>query len=159
MGAQYRILTSDELTHLEEELKQFLIVNGVHAEEWGRLNQEDPDKAIALVELFSDSVLQKVYEKVTVLEFRAIESALLFNFGKESVKLITIQRKTDSRVDLSTPEGIHEALVYKIPELEFYRSEKQYTIQRELEIHQLVEQGCLLSDQTLWDSLDKLTAN
>jgi hypothetical protein len=155
---KYRILNKEELTHLEDELKQFLIVNGVHGAEWERLNKEDADKAITLVELFSDSILQKVYEKVNVLEFRTVDSAVLFRFDEHTVRLISIQRKPETVADLSTPEGIHEALVYRLAELEFFRSEKKYTIDRESEVHKLIEQGCLLSDTTLWESLDKLIA-
>jgi len=43
---KYRILTADELVHFEEELKQFLIVNGVHGDEWEKMNRETPERAV-----------------------------------------------------------------------------------------------------------------
>ena len=46
---KYRMLTTEELTHFEEDLKQFLIVNGVHGDEWEQMNRETPDKAVELV--------------------------------------------------------------------------------------------------------------
>ena len=76
---KYRMLTADELVPFEEELKQFLIVNGVHGDEWEQMNRDTPEKAIELVELFSDTVLQKVYEKIEFLEFRSVDSCLVFH--------------------------------------------------------------------------------
>jgi hypothetical protein len=61
---KYRCLTDDELRLLADDLKHFLIVNGVHAEEWEYINKVNPSKATQLVELFSDTVLDKVYSKI-----------------------------------------------------------------------------------------------
>ena len=41
---KYRYLTDKELQEFEEEFKHFLIANGMHSEEWERLNHEDVDK-------------------------------------------------------------------------------------------------------------------
>jgi len=100
---KYRILTDSELAYLEEDLKHFLIVNGVHAEEWERLNKEEKEKAIQLVEIFSDSVLQKVYEKMSFIEFRSVDSCMVFNCLPDKMELISIHKKSNSTVDLSTP--------------------------------------------------------
>lgn len=150
---KYRILTDDELTYLEEDLKHFLIVNGVHAEEWERLNKEDKEKAIQLVEIFSDSVLQKVYEKISFVEFRSVDTCMVFNCLPDKMELITIQKKANSAVDLSTPESIHAALTKSPSDLEFFKTEKKYSDVRENEIHQLMEQGCFNSSKEFWDTL------
>lgn len=51
------MLTEEELSHFSEELKHFLIVNGIHAEEWEMMNRQNPEKACELVGVFSDTVL------------------------------------------------------------------------------------------------------
>lgn len=150
---RYRMLNNDELIHLEEELKQFLIVNGVHGEEWARINQQEPDKAIQLVQLFSDNVLEKVYDKIEVLEFRSPESCLVFHFDDKKTELISIQRKIGSDVDLSTPENIHYALINSSDQLAFFKTEKSYNTQRNNEIHQMLQQGCFVSSMKFWEAL------
>ena len=85
---KYRLLANDELEHFQDELKQFLIVNGVHAEEWESMNLEDPQKAVELIGLFSDTVLQRVYEKLHYFEFRSINSLMLFYIGRDIIHLI-----------------------------------------------------------------------
>ena len=150
---KYRILSNEELSHLEEDFKHFLIVNGVHAEEWEALNKNEVDKAVQLVEVFSDTVLQKVYEKIEYLEFRSQDNCMVFHFGEDKIELISIQRKVNSSVDLSTVESIHDALKKQATELTFFKSEKSYSKEREAEIHDMIEQGCLLSSSQFWTAL------
>ncbi len=150
---KYRILSNEELSHLEEDFKHFLIVNGVHGEEWEALNKNDVDKAIQLVELFSDTVLQKVYEKIEYLEFRSLDTCMVFHLGKDKIELISIHRMAESIVDLSTVESIHEALKKSADQLNFFKTEKPYSKNREAEIHEMIEQGCLLSSSQFWTAL------
>lgn len=155
---KYRILNSEELVHLEEDLKHFLIVNGIHSEEWLQINENEPEKAIQLVELFSDTVLQKVYEKLKFLEFRSTDTCRVFHCLNEKMELISIQKKADSTVDLSTVLSIHDALSKRIEEINFFRSSKNYKESRESEIHLLIEQGCVVSSKTFWDLLNEVLA-
>ena len=41
---KYRLLTTEELEFFEDELKQFLIVNGFHDKEWREINKTDKSK-------------------------------------------------------------------------------------------------------------------
>lgn len=153
---KYRVLTDDELAHFSEELKQFLIVNGIYAEEWEVINQNEPTRARQVVEIFSDTVLQRVYEKISFLEFRSPDSLMLFNVGEEMIQLISIQTKNNTAVDLSTPEGIHKALVNNSRELSFFKTTKSYSGIRESEVHRLLEQGCVPSSMEFWDKLEEV---
>lgn len=150
---KYRMLSTEELEVLAEDFKHFLIVNGVHSEEWEAMNQKQPDQALALVELFSDTVLQKVYEKLRFVELRTKESCLVFKLGVEEIDLISLSAKAGADVDLSTPESIHEALSKKAGLLSFFKSKKRYNEEREMEIHTLIEQGCVPSTESFWDAL------
>lgn len=155
---KYRCLTDDELKLLADDLKHFLIVNGVHAEEWEHMNKANPSKAIQLVELFSDTVLDKVYSKIEYLEHRSPEACLVFHFNEAKIELISIQGKQDASVDLSTPENIHEALAKQADQLSFFKTEKHYTKERNSEIHQMIVQGCFISTKDFWDALLIATA-
>jgi hypothetical protein len=150
---KYRILSNEELNSLENEFKQFLIVNHVYAEEWQKLNEAEPTKALTLVELFSDSVLQRVYERIQFLEFRSTDTCMVFKTEKDYIALITLQTN-NPEVDLSTPESIHYALIYQVDQLKFFKSERNYSKEREVEIHQLVEQGCFVSSEEFWKALN-----
>ena len=155
---KYRCLTDDELRLLADDLKHFLIVNGVHAEEWEHMNKVNPAKAVQLVELFSDTVLDKVYSKIEYLEHRSPEACLVFHFDESKIELISIQRNQDAKLDLSTPENIHEALSKQAGQLTFFKTKKHYTKERNHEIHQMIVQGCFISTKDFWDALLIATA-
>ncbi len=148
------MLTDEELPLFEEDLKQFLIVHGVHGEEWEKMNQEHPEGARNLVGLFSDTVLQKVYEKIKFIEHRSKASCMVFQLKPEAVEMISINAKNET-VDLSTPEGIHDALVNHASELTFFKNTKAYSKEREMEIHEMLEQGCVNSSEAFWMQLEK----
>lgn len=152
---KYRILNDEELAHLDEQLKQFLIINGVYGDEWKQINEENPDKAIELVTLFSDHVLQIVYEKTSFLEKQTPDACFVFNCKKETLALIAIQKKdqNDSSVDLSSTENIHTALTQHADKLTFFTSEKAYSKDREREIHLMFMDGCIRSSEEFWNQL------
>jgi len=152
---KYRMLTHEELEVFDEDFKRFLIVNGVHGDEWLEMNKSAVDKATSLVELFSDTVLQKVYEKMKYIEFRSDNSCMVFRMLTDKIELISINTKSDA-VNLATPESIHEALVKSPEELSIFKTEKKYTKERELELHEMLAQGCVNSNEAFWMMLEKV---
>ena len=152
---KFRMLTQEELTHLEEELKHFLIVNHVHKEEWEKINQDNPTLALELIGLFGDQVLQRVYENIHYLEHRSADACFVFHMKAEEIEMIALQKKNnkDLSIDFSTPESIHDALTNHPSNVGFFKHTKPYSKNREEEIHQMVEQGCVKSVESFWDSL------
>jgi len=149
---KYRILTKEEMQVFDEDFKHFMIANGVTNEEWIEMNVSDVSKATALVELFSDTVLQKVYEKLQFIEFRSDDACMIFHCKKENMELISLN-KIAGNLNLSTPESIHIALSKNPEELSIFKTEKAYNESREMEMHQLFEKGCFVSSQEFWDAL------
>lgn len=152
---KYRILTKQEMDIFDEDFKHFLITNGVKNEEWLAMNQSDIGKATTLVELFSDTVLHKVYEKIEFIEFRSPDACMIFRCLPERMELISLNKKQGIS-DLSTPETIHEALLKSPEDLSIFKSEKEYSISREEEMHELFEKGCFVSSQEFWNALQVL---
>jgi hypothetical protein len=153
---KYRILAHEELLALEKELIAFLIVNGVHSEEWEKLNKDEPQKATELIQVFSDTVLQKVYEKIQFLEWRSDNICMVYSLQKEWIELIIIKSKNNSSVKLNSAENIHIALTDNWHELELFHSSKKYDEDRELFIHKLIEKECLISNELFWSQLKQL---
>lgn len=152
---KYRILTNEEMEIFDEDFKHFIITNGVTNEEWIEMNQSDLEKATALVELFSDTVLQKAYEKLQFIEFRSEDACMIFHCKKENMELISLNRK-GGKVNLSSPKTIHDSLQNHTEDLSIFKTEKKYTKSREEEIHDLFEKGCFVSSQEFWSALNLL---
>ena len=148
------MLTKEEMKVFDDDFKHFLIVNGVSNEEWVEMNKSNVDRATSLVELFADTVFQKVYEKMRFVEHRSDASCMVFKLNKENIELISINRKSED-VSLATPESIHEALVKQPELLTVFKTEKAYTKERELEVHEMISQGCVNSSEAFWIMLEK----
>tara|TARA_B110000503_G_C7137798_1_gene409589 strand:- start:460 stop:927 length:468 start_codon:yes stop_codon:yes gene_type:complete len=153
---KYRALSMEELEVFSEDFKHFLIINGVHHEEWVEMNDSKKEQANQLVILFSDSVLQKVYEKIEFLEHRSENHCRVFYINNKESQLISLTLKNESSESLSTPESIHSALQNASKEISIFKTNKEIEKDRELEIHKLIEQGCVPSDKLFWNSLEKL---
>jgi hypothetical protein len=122
------------------------------------MNQSDQDRAIQVVELFSDTVLQKVYEKVKFIEHRGTSACMVFKLNSDNIEMISLNT-ADNTLDLSTPESIHDALLNYTDKLSTFRSEKKYTKNREEEIHEMLLQGCVNSSEAFWILLDKVLSD
>ena len=149
------MLTKEEMEVFDEDFKHFMVVNGVSNEEWLEMNKSDINKATEIVELFADTVLQKVYEKIKFIEHRSEKSCLVFKLNKENIELISINVKEGNSASLLTPESIHQALVNSSNNLTVFKTQKKYSKERELEVHELIQQGCVQSNELFWNSLEK----
>lgn len=149
---KYRRLTEEERIHFEEDFKYFLIANGVTNEEWLAMNAEEPEKAGKLVDLFSDAVLDIVYKKLQFLEYRSDQRCYVFQLKEEEIDLMLLE-SVEPKVKLDTPEHIHHALKEHPEMLRLKRQSKAYGVEREAEIHQMISQGCVPSDQRFWDMI------
>jgi hypothetical protein len=153
---KYRYLEEDELQYFEEEFKQFLILNEVYHEEWVKINQENQDKALELVGLFSNQILQRVYENIKYLELRTTNFCDVMFFDVDEVKLIRIEAKKPRSFDFSKLENIQNALLNHTSDLDFYKSSRKIQTNREIEIHYFIEKGAVPSTKEFWNAMEKL---
>ena len=142
----------------DEDFKYFLIANGVSNEEWLEMNTSNQDRAIDLVELFSDTVLQKVYEKVKFIEHRGKSACMVFKLNETDIEMISLNT-AEEKLDLSTPESIHDALLNHTSALSTFSTTKIYAKNREEEIHDMLAQGCFNSSEAFWILLDKVVGS
>lgn len=148
---RFRSLTIDELTELETEFKQFLIINQVYNEEWVEMNQKDLEKVNALVDLFSDQVLEKVYSKIDFLEKRDKYAFSVFAVTKTDIETITIQSKNQT-IELLTNVQIETALNQHLNELEIYCGTKRLAKDKCDEVFDLIKESCSISTFDVWHS-------
>lgn len=150
---KYRLLSQEEQKYFDEDFKYFLIANGVKNEEWLEMNQNSPKKAEELVGMFSDAVLDIVYKKMEFLEHRSKESCMVFRFKEDAIELISLT-STSEKLDLSTPESIHHALQKHAGDIQIFKTNKAYNQEREMEIHRMIESGCVPSTEGFWQALE-----
>ncbi|MBV6645873.1 MAG: hypothetical protein KI790_10510 [Cyclobacteriaceae bacterium] len=140
---KYRRLTTDELEALEKEFVEYLVVNGITADEWERLKEEENDKAEQILELFSDVVFEGIMRKVQFLEYRSVREIRTFQCLPDKLIYAGLVAKEGSEVDFTQSKEIN-----KTQDISIQTSEKPYHKERELELFEMTNQGCEISDGT-----------
>jgi hypothetical protein len=149
--AKYRVLSRQELEELEKEFVDYLVVNGITADDWERLKSESPDKAERIVELFSDVVLEDVLRRVRFLEYRTKHYVLCYQCLE--TKLLLLGMKGGETADFTDTQFLQAAMSSSPAGIELIRSEKSYDGPREAELFKLLSAGHEISDGALFKAL------
>jgi len=151
---KYRYLTDNELKEFDEEFKHFLISNGLHAEEWKKLNDDDPDKAIEVVGLFSNLIFDKVYDKTKFIIHIDKKVLKAFKFYEDRAVLIGV----DFKGEFDFPdENILEFINKNASQMLIYSTSKSFLKEkRNDEMHFLVKLGSNFSDGKIFDFLSQI---
>ena len=53
---KFRLLSHEELKEFEKEFIDYLVVNGITGEDWGRIKENQPKEAIKIMDLFVEKI-------------------------------------------------------------------------------------------------------
>lgn len=157
---KYRLLTNEELQSLEKEFIHFLATNAITADDWVRLKAEQPQQAFGMVETFSDMVLEKALMNIKYIEHRSTNELKLFYFQQDKVSLAAIVVDETLGINLTEPDSL-QALTAKLQGADqelvrAYTTDKPYYKQREVELYEMIEAGCLIVDEKLYNLIRKM---
>lgn len=147
---RYRMLSEEELNALSDDFTQFLVVQGIDDDSWRKMNLENKEKATQIVEIFSDTVLAKVYSKIKYLSYVSDKVYSIFRINKDDINLILI-KITESTFAFKNENLIPELLRKNPDSWELYSSTKQLNEKLTDEIHKLCTQGCQISKVETWE--------
>jgi len=153
---RYRRLTNEELKELEKEFVRFLASNTVTGDDWEKIKIEDPDKAEKLIEMFSDIVFEKTISNIEYLEYRSPRDLKVFHCKDDLIEMvgITVEGKSDVDFskDIDADKMMHQLQASKAS-LKLMAANKKYKKTKELEIFDMMQWGCLISDGKLFQTL------
>ena len=150
METKYRLLSKEELETLQPEFIQYLASNGIDADKWQQILEQDTKEMDLHIATFSDIVMQKSLEKVKYIEHRTATDLKLFYFDQEEAFLIALKSKT---IDL---EHLERLSPEQLDQIDLFKANKKYTSTRETEIFDLLNKGCVISEGALYYQLKKL---
>ena len=151
---KYRFLTDEELQGFDEEFKHFLIANGLHAEEWKSMNINEPNKAIEIVGLFSDLILDKVYDKTEYVLHTGDKNLKAFKFFKEKAVLIGVEFQGEGVI---SKENTIKFIVDNASQMLLYATSKNFNEEkRNKELHFLVNNGAVVTDEKVFNFLSNM---
>jgi Family of unknown function (DUF6495) len=156
---KYKRLTSEELNALEKEFIHFLAAAQITGGDWEKMKKNEIEKAEDLLDVFSDMVYEKVLGKIHYLEFIEKNTFTVFNCELDKIQLIVIKVKENSTLDLSDENVFANWNEEHTAAIRIAKSEKKYSETKELEVFQLLQTGCLITDKKRFDLLNSLVEN
>jgi hypothetical protein len=149
----YRLLTIEELTELEKEFVEYLVLNGITAEDWVKMKEQDKAGAEQIIELFSDVVFEGIMRKVNYLEYRAENFVHAFQCLSDKLVLVAMESEDDTTVNFLDPSFIEAATINPPEKLVVRTTSKTYSKTRERELFDMIQAGCTISDGGLFKAL------
>lgn len=157
---KYSRLSNTELKELEKDFIQFLAANHVTADDWIKLKEKDSERVEDLIGVFSDIVYEKTLTKLEYLEFKTPHDIKTFHCQSDKMVLMGIAVAPESGVDFTkndSPGEMIQILKKSEAEIQIYTAEKRYNGERETELFQMLQSGCLISkDGNLFKTLYQL---
>ncbi len=156
---KYRRLSIDELSELETAFIRFLAVNGVSGDEWEKIKETDQARTDELINVFSDTVFHDTLTKVTHLQFVTPNEIKTFQCLPDKIKLMGLLVDSASDIDftnMESPRVLAQQIASASASLKMYAAEKTYSKERELELFDMMENGCLISDGEIYQLLEQL---
>lgn len=149
----YRLLNLEELTELEKEFVEYLVLNGITAEDWVKMKEQDKEGAERIIELFSDVVFEGIMRNVIFLEYRAENFIHAFQCLTDKLVLVAMESEEDSAVNFLDPAFIEAATINPPEKLIIRTTSKLYSKTRERELFDMIQAGCTISDGGLFKAL------
>lgn len=156
---KYRRLSIQELSELETAFIRFLAVNGVPGDEWEKIKETDQVRTDELIDIFSDTVFHDTLTKVTYLQFVTPNEIKTFHCLPDKIKLMGLIVDGASDIDftnMESPQALAQKIAAAAASLKMYTAEKTYSKERELELFDMMENGCLISDGEIYQLLEQL---
>lgn len=150
---KYRDLTTEELQQFEQQFIEFLIVNGIVAEDWEKIKQENPEEAEAIVTKFSDVVFEGVFRKVKFMEVVTKHDIKAFQCLDEKIVLVGLQAPALSDIDFTDPQILDQAMNGELEGVKIYTTDKPYAKERGVELFEMNNAGAQISNGSLFKTL------
>ncbi len=106
-----------------------------------------------LIDVFSDVVYDKILRKIKYLEFRDIKTLNIFYCATDKIILAGMRVKEQSSLDLTTSDIFTKWKEEDLSMVNLIKTEKKYSKEREMEVFELLQSGCLITDDKLFNAL------
>ncbi len=153
---KYRRLTKEQFEELHLEFATFLAAQQIDVKEWNDIKKNTPKVAEEEMDLFSDVVWDKVLQKAAYLEHFSQDSINLFRCDAEEIHRIVVKVKKDGINLLNTDDYNWFVDNSQHKTIEYFKGQKPYVKERNLEVFDLIEKGSVVSDGKLYEAVFKL---
>ncbi len=153
---KYQQLTKEQLEEFHEEFAVFLASQQITKEEWEEIKMNKPEVAEEELNLFSDLVWHKVLNNVFYLEHFSQKSLNLFKCLDDQIQRIVVEVDKVNFDFLDRDDFNWFLDQSKDPSISYFRGQKVYSNERNLELFDLIQKGSIISKGELFNAIEKL---
>ncbi len=153
MHPQYRLLTTEELQSLEKEFIEYLVLNGITADDWVKLKENNINAAEDIITLFSDVVFEGILRKAKFIEKRDTHHLHIYQCLEEKLVLVAMEADPEEPVNFNDPLFIQYAAATPPASLKIFTKSKLYSKKREIELFEMLNSGGIITDDKLFKAL------
>lgn len=153
---KYRLLSNEELVEMKTEFVNYLVINGITADDWKNILANDKEKAQSIVDLFSDVVFEKILRSVNFVLRTSKKEIIAFHCMEKTIEMCGLVAGDNIDVDFTNHEVVATLISNPIKGLETINAEKPYSKVRELEIFELTQDGGMISDGNVFNALKSI---
>lgn len=153
---KYSKLSKEQFEELHEEFAVFLAAQSIDEKEWSSIKKEKPELADKELEVFSDFVWEKVLSKANYLEHFSNDSLNLFKCDDKDIQRIVVKVNKEGVNLLESTDFEWFLDNSNDPRIEYLKGKKNYGVERNLEIFDLIQKGSVVSDGKLFDAILKM---
>ena len=153
---KYRQLTKEQFEELNEEFATFLAAQQIDVNEWKDIKENKPEVAEEEMKVFSDLVWERVLQKTNYLEHFSTNSLNLFRCDAEQIQRIVVKVNKEGFDFLNSKNYDWFVSNTNDESIEFFKGQKPYLKERNLEVFDLIEKGSVISKGELFEAVFKI---
>ncbi|OIQ37871.1 MAG: hypothetical protein BM563_07410 [Bacteroidetes bacterium MedPE-SWsnd-G1] len=153
---KYRQLTKEQFEELHKEFATFLASQQIDVNEWNEIKKNKPNVAEDEMNVFSDFVWDRVLSKANYLEHFSKDNLNLFRCNPENVERIVVKVHRQG-FDFTSKEDFNWFMDNsKDDAIEYFKGQKPYLKERNVEVFDLIEKGSAISNGELFEAVLKI---
>lgn len=147
---KYKRLTKEQFEELHQEFSNFLATQSIDKAEWDAIKVNKPQVAEQELDVFSDLIWEGVLTKAQYLEHFSKNHIFLFHCQEKVIQSIVL-KSLEPQVDFMKKEGLQWLSDNLFTDtMEIHLGKKEYDIERNTALFDLIMQGAILSDGQLY---------
>lgn len=150
---RFRSLNLEELTYLENEFVQYLVLQGIMPNDWEDIKGSNASKRDQIISDFSQMIWTGALGNVRYVDVLGEGIMIGFHFQLEQVVCVVLEQTEGQPIDFRNDSL--ESNFAGLPEKSWkvFSLSKSYKQTKEIELYEVLQKGGVLSDGTLYKKL------
>ncbi len=154
---RYRRLTEVELKQLEKNFVDFLVLNGIVADDWARMKANTPQKVLSMIDIFSNMVFETTLKRIEYLRHISSKELRNIRVSDKKINILSLQNN-NPKLDLTNERHLEKIFSddAMLEGISIFSAEAKHKTSREQTVFELMENGYRACDAQFFDYLQKL---